>query len=899
MKSKQLTIGILAHVDAGKTTLSESILYETGRISQRGRVDHQDAYLDTYELEKARGITIFSKQALVTLGDYQVTLLDTPGHVDFSAEMERTLQVLDYAILVISASDGVQGHTTTLWKLLKRYHVPTFIFVNKMDMVGVNKGQLLQELKSRVEENCLDFEQKDREQFYDDLALCDEQLMEQFLEQGSLRDSDLQQAITRRHVFPVYYGSALKNKGVGEFLDGLSRYMKAKSYPDIFGARVFKISRDQQDNRLTYVKITGGRLKVKELLTNKYQRNKGLEAEDSHHLWKEKVNEIRIYSGASYEGVKEVAAGTICALTGLSMTTPGDGLGFENQGETPALMPVLSYNVQFPQGTNIFGMLKNLRLLEEEEPNLNVVWHERLAEVHVQVMGEIQIEILKSTIFERFDVAVEFDQGNLVYHESIKAPVVGVGHFEPLKHYAEVHLLMEPLEAGSGMVYASHCSEDIMDRNWQRLVLSHLKERQHPGVLTGSALTDMKVTLVAGRGHNKHTEGGDFRQATFRALRQGLMNAACLLLEPVYAYTLVVPKELLGRGISDVERMQGRYDVPLIEGDMAILKGSAPVANMMHYNTEVIAFTRGQGRLSLRLEGYEPCHNQDEVIKTMGYDPESDVENPAGSVFCSKGTGFGVPWNEAKDHMHVASGLRFKEMSDVDGGLDTNTTRLRTSASYNDQELEAIFIKTYGERKERLPGKNVGLFEHGSQGGIEKSSPNLRKMAKPKEALEKFLLVDGYNIVFAWDELKKLAEDDLDAARGRLIDRLSNYQGQTGETVIVVFDAYRVAGNRGDMSKVHNIYVVYTKEAETADQYIEKMVHAIRPDYEVTVATSDVVEQIIILGQGANRLSAEGLKLEMDTVERDYKEHYLSKSTDKKHRPFQQYLEGVTVDEDQ
>ncbi len=898
MKTNKLTIGILAHVDAGKTTLSESILYETGCIKKRGRVDHQDAFLDTYDLEKARGITIFSKQAVFPLNDYEVTLLDTPGHVDFSAEMERTLRVLDYAVLVISGTDGVQGHTTTVWQLLKRNNVPTFIFVNKMDMMGVDKAKVLSELKTRVEENCVEFDGVDQHLFFDELAVSDEQLMEDFLDKGYINDRDIQLAVARRHIFPIYFGSALKNEGVHEFLDGMGRYMRAKSYPDIFGARVFKVSRDQQGERLTYVKVTGGTLKVKGLLSNKHQRNIELDEGERQKVWQEKVNQIRIYSGASYEMVKDVEPGTICALTGLSLTKPGDGLGFENQGDAPSLIPVLSYKVEFPEGSNIYVMLKNLRLLEEEEPNLNVVWNERLSVVHIQVMGAIQIEILKSTILERFECDVNFDKGNLVYRETIEAPIIGMGHFEPLKHYAEVHLLLEPLPNGSGMVFSTECSEDILDRNWQRLVVSHLNERKHPGVLTGSALTDMRITLITGKGHNKHTEGGDFRQATFRALRQGLMKAESVLLEPIYAFTLALPKEMIGKAIADIERLHGTYSNPLIEGDMAVIKGAAPASTMMHYSSEVIVYTRGQGRLSLTLKGYEPCHNQEEIIGLLAYNAENDVEHPAGSVFCKKGTGYGVPWNEAGSHMHMDSGSRLTKASQPSMTMTTVIPGNSRSGSTNDRELEAIFVKTYGERKERLPGSESSLFDQRRTANRQNSATTYKRATKQKKDQEKFLLVDGYNIVFAWDELKALAEDDLDSARFRLMDMLSNYQGQTGETVILVFDAYRVTGNRGDMSKYHNIFLVYTKEAETADQYIEKLVHAIRPDYEVTVATSDVVEQIIILGKGARRLSAEGLKLEMDTVEKDYREHYIAKSTDKKHRPFEQYLEGVTVDDD-
>lgn len=896
MKSHKITIGILAHVDAGKTTLSESILYQTGRIKKIGRVDHKDAYLDTYDIEKARGITIFSKQAIVSLGDYEVTLLDTPGHVDFSAEMERTLRVLDYAILLINATDGVQAHTLTVWKLLKRYHIPTFIFVNKMDLEGADRGDLIEELQKSVDENCIDFAQSDEAQWLDELAVCDELLMEQFIETNKIDVLEIKRAIIRRHVFPVYFGSALKNEGVKRFIEDLSCYMKPRSYPDIFGARVFKVVRNQQGDRLTYIKVTGGSLKVKTELTNRHQKNSQLTENESQEIWKEKVDQIRLYSGVDFEVCKEVEAGTICAVTGLFKTKPGDGLGFEQQGDAPVLVPVLSYKIIFAEGTNVYSMLKNLRLLEEEEPHLNVLWNERLSEIHVQVMGEIQIEILKSTILERFDAEVEFDKGNLVYRESIESAVVGVGHFEPLKHYAEVHLLLEPLKNASGMVFLADCSEDILARNWQRLILSHLNERKHKGVLTGSLITDMRVTLVTGRGHNKHTEGGDFREATFRALRQGLMKAKNILLEPVYEFVIEVPKEMMGKVLSDIDRMQGTCKDQKIDGEHAIIMGTAPVETMMHYASDLVVYSKGKGRLNLSLKGYEPCHNQEEVIDRIGYRPEEDNENPAGSVFCSKGVGYGVPWDEADGHMHMDSGICFQEKAQLTTSSTNNDVRSVRSSEVSEKELEAIFIKTYGEKKKRSIGTRSKTFNQPSKNLSGASSEaKISSGFKPHKSqslkkAERYLLVDGYNIIFAWDELKVLAEDSLDAARSRLMTKLSNYQGQTDETVIVVFDAYRVAGNRGNSSKYHNIYVVYTKEAETADQYIEKLVYSISPQYEVTVATSDVVEQVIILGKGARKLSAEGFKAEMDHVEKAIKENYTGKTRGQKHRPFEKIL---------
>ena len=871
MKTNKLTIGILAHVDAGKTTLSESLLYETGHIRKQGRVDHKDAFLDTYDLEKNRGITIFAKQAVFSLGNYEITLLDTPGHVDFSAEMERTLRVLDYAVLVINGSDGVQGHTLTVWKLLKSYNVPAFIFVNKMDLVGTDRQALLLSLQKNLDDNCIDFTQEVSRS--EALAMCDDPLMDQYVTSGIMTLPVIQKAIARRHTFPVYFGSALKNEGVGLFIEGLGKYMTSKAYPDIFGARVFKVTRSPQGERLTYVKVTGGVIKVKSQLTG---------TTDTGESWQEKVDQIRIYSGAAYEGVQQASAGEICALTGLTSARAGHGLGFESQGDSPVLTPVLNYGLTFPDSISSFNMLKNMRLLEEEEPNLNVLWNENLGEIHVQVMGEIQIEILKSTILERFGIEVDFEEGGLVYRETIKEPVIGRGHFEPLKHYAEVHLLMEPLERGQGMVYALDCSEDVLDKNWQHLVLTHLMERKHLGVLTGSQLTDMKVTLVTGRGHNKHTEGGDFRQATFRALRQGLMKAETVLLEPVYEYNLEIPKEFIGRALSDVERMQGKYNEPVIDDTTASISGTAPVATMMNYSSQVMAYTKGMGRLTVRMKGYEPCHNADEVSELIGYEPSLDVDNPTGSVFCSKGVGYTVTWDEADRHMHMESSLK-QPSQEKEERASIPRPRMRSTHNYSDSELEEIFVKTYGAQKERRPGNNL---VHRSTG----NSTGRKARTGKEEEKEKYLLVDGYNIIFAWDELKDMAEEHMDTARQRLMDMLSDYQGQTGEKVILVFDAYRVAGNGGNMFSYHNIHVVYTKEAETADQYIERLVHEIRPSYEVTVATSDVVEQVIILGKGARKLSADGFKAELDNVRQFIEENYLQAQKDHKHRPFDDIL---------
>lgn len=847
-------MGILAHVDAGKTTLSEILLYLTGKIRKIGRVDHQDTFLDTFSLEKERGITIFSKQAVFSLGDTEVTLLDTPGHIDFSSEMERTLQVLDYAVLVINGMDGIQAHTLTLWKLLDRYHVPTFLFVNKMDQIGTNQDKLLRQLQERLSEECLDFGNASSwSQNMENMAMSDEHAMEKYLEEGTLDTEDIQGLITRRKIFPVYFGSALKNIGVETFLSGLATYMEQKKYPDIFGARIYKISRDEQGNRLTHLKITGGSLRVKDVFDD------------------EKVDQIRIYSGNQYELVHTIGPGSICTVTGLIKSQAGQGLGFEEHTYRPYIEPVLNYRIELPQDCNVAKMLDDLKKLEEEEPHLNIVWNEELSEIHAQVMGEIEIEILRSLILERFGVEVHFDSGNLVYKESIKSPVIGVGHFEPLRHYAEVHLLLEPGDRGSGMEYATNCNEDDLDRNWQRLVLTHLKEREHIGVLTGSEITDMKITLIAGRGHLKHTEGGDFRQATYRALRQGLMKAESLLLEPVYAFRIELPKEFLGRALSDIERMYGRYQDPEFEGDWAILEGVAPVKTMMNYQIEVLSYTKGTGRCLFSLEGYEPCHNTDEVIEEKAYDPENDPRERSGSVFCKKGAGFYVPWDQVESFMHIDTGgyLQKKVKEEFKSSPIQPVSSISNRDISND-EVEQILRQTYGEQKRNRTSKEAKVVY-----GKKKKTESSEYEHKPAVAKDQYLLVDGYNIIFAWENLKETAKHSLESARIELLDILTNYQSQKSEKIIVVFDAYRVAGNPGSISKYHQIDVVYTKEAETADQYIERFVEKIRPDYEVTVATSDVLEQVIIMGKGAKRLSAEYFKEEVDRVQKNIQERLI------------------------
>lgn len=872
-KTKKLAVGILAHVDAGKTTLAEGILYKTGQIRKAGRVDHKDAFLDTEELEKARGITIFSKQAVLKLNETEVTLLDTPGHVDFSAEMERTLQVMDYAVLLISGADGVQGHVETLWRLLARYEIPVFLFINKMDQPGTDAEKLLEELQSRLSEHCLNFSQDlQNAELLEELAMCDEDVLEQYLETGSVEENQIRTMIAERKVFPCCFGSALKMEGVTEFLKILDRFTKTPEYGGDFGARVFKISRDTAGNRLTHLKITGGVLKVKQM------------------LGEEKADQIRIYSGAGYTMVQEAPAGTICAVTGLNSTFSGQGIGNETEAEKPVLEPVLTYRIELPPDCDVHQMLGKLRQLEEEIPELHIVWNERLAEIHAQVMGEVQIEILKSLIHERFGEWVEFGAGNIVYKETIRSTVEGVGHFEPLRHYAEVHLLLEPAEPGSGLQIGTVCSEDTLDRNWQRLILTHLLERKHPGVLTGSEITDMKITLVKGRAHIKHTEGGDFRQATYRAVRQGLKKAESVLLEPVYAFRLEIPSESTGRALNDIQRMYGSFEPPEMEGDMTVITGTAPVVTMRDYQKEVTAYSRGRGRVFCTLKGYEPCHNAEEVIAFIGYDSEADVENPTGSVFCAHGAGFVVPWNEVEDHMHLEYTLENPEeesdsaesAADRSGGASSvqkakkASDRVPMAASLQEaKELEEIFTRTYGKVERKRAGFERRTRPVTSSSGI--GDPKYAKSNRPKEPQEEYLLVDGYNIIFAWDDLNELARYNIESARGKLMDILSNYQGYKKMTLILVFDAYKVKGNQGEVGMYHNIHVVYTKEAETADQYIEKTVHRIGHNGNVTVASSDGLEQIIIMGAGAHRLSARDLRTEIEHTNGQIRENYLEK----------------------
>lgn len=843
----RLVIGILAHVDSGKTTLSEGMLYTAGELRRLGRVDHGDAFLDTNEIERDRGITIFSKQAVMRFKDTEFTLLDTPGHVDFSTEMERTLSVLDYAILVISGTDGVQNHTETLWRLLKRYNVPVFLFINKMDL-NADHDAVMDELRYRFGDGCIDFgADRTSDEFMDSLAMCDEVIMNGFLENGSVKTADIRNAIAKRNIFPCFFGSALKTEGVKEFLEGLELYTKRAIYDDNFGAQVFKISEDEQGARLTHMKITGGTLKVKTQL-----------AGNKKNEWSDKVNQIRVYSGTKYQTIDEALPGMVCAVTGLTQTYPGEGIGCASDAKGAVLESVLTYRMELPNDIDIHTALTDLRHLEEEDPQLHIIWSEQLQEIHVQVMGEVQLEVLQRVISDRFGFDVEFTHGSIAYKETISAPVEGVGHYEPLRHYAEVHLLLEPAEKGSGMQFAVICSEDALDRNWQRLILTHLKEKPHIGVLTGSPITDMKITLVAGRAHQKHTEGGDFRQATYRAVRQGLKMAQSVLLEPYYEFHLEVPTENIGRAMTDIQQMGGTFSSPETYGDMTIISGRAPVSTMREYSKDVISYTSGKGRLNCILSGYEPCHNSDEVIAEIGYDSDTDLENPADSVFCSHGAGFVVKWNEVYDHMHL-EGIRFDE-----GNEDDEETVRQRAENYldmvaDDNELMQIFERTYGPVTRKVSSYTV-----------RKTATPQKKYgkAKPLPQGPEYLLVDGYNIIFAWDELKELAKSSLESARDRLIDILCNYRGFRQCELILVFDAYKVKGNTGSVEKIHNINVVYTKEAETADMYIEKTTHELGKKHRVRVATSDNLEQIIILGNGATRISADEFLHEVKSAEK-------------------------------
>lgn len=849
---KRTVIGILAHVDSGKTTLSEGMLFCAGEIRRLGRVDHKDAFLDTHDIERDRGITIFSKQAVLSWGDTQFTLLDTPGHVDFSTETERTLGVLDYAVLVISGTDGVQNHTRTLWKLLMRYNVPTFIFVNKMDISAFEQSEITEKLKKSLSDGFVSFSNKD-ESFFEELAMCSEQMMEQFLGNGSVSDEDIKNAISERKIFPCYFGSALKNEGVKEFLDGLDFYTQAPKYDTEFGARVFKISEDEQGTRLTHMKITGGSLKVKSLING---------VSGLGEKWSEKVNGLRIYSGAKFTAEDEVQAGQVCAVVGLSKTYPGEGLGMDNGADIPVLEPVLSYRMELPDGVDAPTAMAKLKRLEEEDPQLHIVWNERLGEIHVQIMGEVQLEVLKRIIAERFSMEVEFGKGSISYKETIAAPVEGVGHYEPLRHYAEVHLLLEPLPRGSGLEFATACSEDVLSKNWQRLIMTHLEEKVHIGVLTGSPITDMRITLVAGRAHLKHTEGGDFRQSTYRAIRHGLRCTESVLLEPWYEFRLEVPTENIGRAMTDIQQMGGEFSQPENDGEVAVLSGYAPVDTMRSYHTDVTGYTRGRGRLMCSVCGYRECHNSDEVIADIGYDCDADLANTANSVFCTHGAGFVVPWDEVYDYMHLEPYSFEEPEEETDEQIAVRAAaRAYVERAATDKELAAIFERTYGPIKREV---HAVMRTKAQNNAAQKTF-----RAKPIPKGPEYLLVDGYNIIFAWEDLKVKSKESLELARSELINILCNYQGFKQCEVILVFDAYKVKGNTGSVEKVNNINVVYTKEAETADMYIEKVTRQMGKKHRVRVATSDNLEQIIILGSGAVRVTAEAFRKEIELAEKE------------------------------
>lgn len=845
---KKIVVGILAHVDAGKTTLSEGLLYTSGKIRKLGRVDNQDAYLDTDKMEKERGITIFSKQAVLEYKDLQIILLDTPGHVDFSSEMERTLSVLDYAILVINGADGVQAHTKTLWRLLKRYDVPVYLFVNKMDQSGCEKDALLKEVKTGLSDYCVDFTVTDSEAFFEEVAMSEEAAMEYFLEEGQLLPEKIRDLIAERKVYPCYFGSALKMTGVAEFLEGIYQWIKIPAYPDVFGAKVFKIARDEQNMRMTYIKITGGTLKVREAIGD------------------EKVSQIRVYSGSKYETISEAEAGTVCAVIGLEKTKPGMVLGAAAPSLMPILEPVLSYKILLPEDVAPVQILPKLRMIEEEEPELHIIWNEALQEIHAQIMGEVQIEVIKRIVWERFGVEIGFGAGNIVYKETIADTTEGVGHFEPLRHYAEVHLLLEPAEPGSGMQFCTDCSEDILAKNWQRLILTHLEEKQHVGVLTGSEITDMKITLINGRAHAKHTEGGDFRQATYRAVRQGLMQAESVLLEPYYDFRLELPQGMMGRAMTDIEKMHGSMTGPFMEGNYGVLTGSAPVVCMQNYQKEVNAYSKGEGKLTLTLGGYKPCHNTEAVCEQLKYDAERDTHNPSSSVFCAHGAGFIVEWDEVEEYMHLPGRL-------LSGGRDAFADKGMPAVRQKNpleevtlgtDEIDEILNRTY---RSNAHGKDD--VKKWSMKKVIQSEKATEYVPQKKISKEKYLLVDGYNIIFAFSDLKELAEKNIDAARGKLLDMLCDYQGVRKCRLIVVFDAYRVSGHKTEILDYHNIHVVYTKEAETADAYIEKFAHENGRKYHVTVATSDGLEQIIIRGQGCFLLSAKELEADLQIARQE------------------------------
>ena len=839
-QKKHICAALLAHVDAGKTTLSEALLYESGVIRTRGRVDHKDAFLDTSPLERERGITIFSKQACFSYGNMDVTMLDTPGHVDFSSEMERTLQVIDYAVLIISGTDGVQGHTETVWKLLQKYRIPTFFFVNKMDLPGADKAAVLKELQAKLSPYCVDFTEEE-ELLCENVAMCEETLLETYLEEGTFDlKKEVRRLVSGTLLYPCYFGSALQNEGVEALLEGLENYTKMPEYRKEFAGKVYKITRDDAGQRLTHMKLTGGELKLRDEI-------EGIG----------KVNEIRVYSGEKYTLQQEVKAGDICAVPGFTDTYAGQGVGKEADFCANQLAPVCNYQILLPEGTDEAIAWRQLKQLEEEDPNLHLSWQAQTREIFIQPMGEVQLEVIKRMVSERYGMDIAFGSATILYRETIEDTVIGMGHFEPLRHYAEVHLKMEPLPRGSGLQFVTECSEDELDLNWQRLILTHLGEKEFTGVLTGSPITDIKFTLIAGRAHLKHTEGGDFRQATYRAVRQGLRQAKSRLLEPMYQFRMEVPMEQIGRVMSDVGKMHGTFRQQPDDGEMSAIEGTCPVASMAGYGTEFAAFTKGRGRMTLSFCGYEPCHNESEVVKNCKYDPDADVENTADSVFCAHGSGFVVPWNEVAKHVHIDTSIKNRQPVKNTTAAPKEPSKKNSKMS-EEKELQAIFERTFGPVKTRVetPAKKV-----------IKAEPGKTKTKEYKPVYEEeYLLVDGYNIIFAWDELKALAAENLEGARAKLMEIMCNYQGFCGCHLILVFDAYKVKGNPGSVEQFHNISVVYTKEAETADMYIEKTTKEIARKKRVRVATSDGMEQIIILGHGATRISARAFQEEVKRV---------------------------------
>ena len=840
---KKFVMGILAHVDSGKTTLSEGLLFESGAIQKIGRVDHKDAFLDTDKMERERGITIFSKQAIIKLENTEITLLDTPGHVDFSAETERSLCVLDYAILVISGPEGVQSHTETLWRLLEHYGVPVFIFVNKMDLEGADKKNIMNQLHKKFGDACIDFSNIGYEQF-ETMAMLSEEYLNEFLETEQISDINIQNGIAGRKIFPCFFGSALKMDGVDTLLSNLNKFSKEKKSSNVFSGKVFKIADDPKGQRLTFVKVNNGSLKVKDsLLTGDKE---------------EKINEIRVYSGAKYQNIQEALPGGIYALTGLSDTYAGQGFGTEQNEEKLILEPVFTYNLVLQKDVEITSAMNILRKLAQEETQLRVSYLSRMQKIEIQVMGEVQLEILKEILSDRFNLNVEFEEGNVIYKETIADTVEGVGHYEPLRHYAEVHLKLEPLPEGSGVVFASKCSEDMLDRNWQRLIMSHLSEKQHLGVLTGSPITDIKITLLSGRAHQKHTEGGDFREATYRAIRQGLMRAKSVLLEPWFKFVLEVPISNTGRAMIDLQQMGAELNPPDTGIETTVISGRVPVIKIRNYQRDVIAYTHGVGRLQCSFLGYFPCNEQDQIVTDLNYNPEADLDNTPDSVFCSHGSGFTVKWNDVFEYMHLEEALAVKLEA-----INPTEIKKKSNVVAGEEELIKIFEQTYGKIKRRLPD----VMQTRKLPEVKREYKSPTKPRKIPE--EEYLLIDGYNIIFAWNDLKKVAEDNLEEAREILIDRICGYQAMMRNKVILVFDAYKVKGGVREIERIHGISVVYTKEAETADAYIEKTSRELIKNYRVRVATSDNLEQIIIFGHGAQRIPAGEFLEEVRRAEQD------------------------------